>query len=202
MSDLGPHGFAGPFRAFDAQAMPAIRALLEERVFSIDGPDPRSRDQSRHLDCAEVMALCRCEEIVGRAAAILGPRTVLWRSNFFPKPPGAGEFVWHSDRSHWKDLLSPMINVTAWLAIDPATQAAGCLEFMRGSRPEDAVTMQMEPGEFVLFDQDAVHRSGANGTDRPRLALAVRFTLDDVIIKRDERLPAPYRTFALHELVR
>lgn len=192
--------FAGPFRAFDEREMQSFRVELEKRVFSCDGPDPRSRYQSRHLDSGEVMRVCCNPAITSRVQAVLGESAVLWRSNFFPKPPGAGEFDWHTDRSHWKDLLDPMINVTAWLAIDPATAEAGCLQFTVHT-PDDAVPLDMtlKPGEFVLFDQDTLHRSGPNGTDKSRLGLAMRYTLANVRIKKDERLPAMHRVIPLRE---
>lgn len=199
MTHLPRTGFAGPFRAFEEHEMRALREKLDAAVFSCDGPDSRSRYQSRHLDCDDVLRVCASEAIVERVRAILGDGMVLWRTNFFPKPPGAGEFGWHSDRGHWRDLLDPMINITAWLAIDPATRAAGCLEFAASeSDTANPIAMPLEPGEFVLFNQDALHRSGANRTAAPRLGLAIRFTLEHVAIKKDERLPAAHRviTFA------
>jgi len=191
-------GFAGPFRAFEAHEMRAFRDALDAHVFTCDGPDPRSRYQSRHLDSERVLQICRGAPIVSCVREVLGANAVLWRSNFFPKPPGAQEFDWHTDRSHWRDLLDPMVNLTAWLAIDPATSEGGCLEFKYGSNPAgDAVTIPLDAGEFVLFDQDTPHRSGPNATPQPRLGLAIRFTLAHVRIKADGRLAAGHRTIAL-----
>lgn len=191
-------GFAGPFRACSSQEMRDFNRELNAAVFTCDGPDPRSRHQSRHLDCPQVLRMCTNETIVQAARAILGDGLVLWRTNFFPKPPGAPEFDWHNDRSHWRDLLDPMINVTIWLAVDPATPQAGCLQFTSSSSAgEEPVTMTLEPGEFVVFDQDTLHRSGPNQTQSPRMGLAIRFTLPSVKIKRDERLPQSHRTISL-----
>lgn len=190
-------GFAGPFRAFETHEMRAFHELVHTRVFTSDGPDTRSRYQSRHLDCEDVLRVCCNETIVGSVRAILGADVVLWRSNFFPKPPGAQEFEWHNDRNHWRDLLDPMINITAWLAVDPATPQAGCLEFMRSSDDAEQVRMALEPGEFVLFDQDAMHKSGPNRTQNGRLGLAIRFTQPHVRIKQDERLPRTHRVIRL-----
>lgn len=177
--------------------MQAFAHVVEAHVFTSDGPDKRSRYQSRHLDSQDVLRVCCRPVIVQAVREVLGADLVLWRSNFFPKPPGAQAFEWHSDRNHWRDLLDPMVNVTAWLAVDPATPQAGCLEFKRSPDDAQAVTMALEPGEFVLFDQDAMHRSAPNRTAQGRLGLAIRFTQPHVAIKQDERLPSAHRVIRL-----
>jgi ectoine hydroxylase-related dioxygenase (phytanoyl-CoA dioxygenase family) len=169
------------FRAIDAAQALATRDALAG-LLATGGPDPRSPFQSRHLDAAIVRELCLTPAILERVRGILGRRIVLWRSNFFPKQSGADAFEWHRDRDHWTTLLDPMINVTAWLALERTTRANGALEFEEGCA-------ELEPGECVLFDQDTLHRSGPNRTGDGRLALAIRYTLPHVRIDRARLFP-------------
>jgi len=190
--DFAREGFTEPFAAFSPSQ---ARALCDEahRLLTTPGPDPRSPAQSRHLDSPVVQTACLNPTIVERVRNILGPSLVLWRSNFFPKPAGERAFDWHRDRDHWTTMLDPMINVTAWLALEPVIRENGCVE-VRSRADADAkpITMELAPGECFLFDQDTMHRSGANVSRHGRMALAVRFTLPSVRIDRS-RLFASYR---------
>jgi ectoine hydroxylase-related dioxygenase (phytanoyl-CoA dioxygenase family) len=179
-------GYAGPFRAFPGEEMQAYRERIGD-VLTRDGLDPNSRMQSRHLDSADVLTLCLAPAIVERVAALLGENLVLWRSNFFEKPPGAPLFDWHRDGDIWGSLLTPMINVSAWIAIDAATNENACVEiFPRSQEVAGAENagrpMELAPGEFFLFDDALRHRSAANGSARRRLGLAARFTRADTIV--------------------
>lgn len=171
-----------PFRAFEAQEIVRVRDRLSALIEQ-PGLDPRSSMQSRHLDLPLVRELCLAAPIVGRVRAVLGDSIVLWRSNFFPKRPGEGAFDWHRDRDHWTTMLDPMVNVTAWLALERTTRENGCLEFRSGYA-------ELEAGECVLFDQDTLHRSGPNRSGEGRLALAIRFTRPGVRIDRSRLFPA------------
>ncbi|HTU69045.1 MAG TPA: phytanoyl-CoA dioxygenase family protein [Candidatus Baltobacteraceae bacterium] len=188
--DFALNGFAGPFTAFShSQA----RTFCDEayRLLGTTGPDPRSPAQSRHLDSELVRTMCLTPAIIERVRGILGPSIVLWRSNFFPKAAGAGIFDWHRDRDHWTTMLDPMINVSAWLALEPATRENGCVEIRTLPAPESRdIAMELAPGEYFLFDQDTVHRSGTNVTAHGRMALAIRFTLPGVRIDRARLFPS------------
>ncbi len=188
-------GFAEPFTLLDADAAAAACAAADA-VLLRDGPDARSRTQSRHLDDPVLLALCTHPELLRRVRAVLGDHIVLWRSNLFPKPPGAREFAWHTDAEHWTTLLEPMRNLTAWIALEPAHASNGCLEFRPRSDDARVVVAEMPPGDCVLFDERAIHRSGANPSAARRLALAVRFTLANVRIDRSRLFP-DYREIAL-----
>ena len=172
-------GFSAPFRVVDEITMSGYRRAFDA-LFAAPGRAAHTPLQSRHLDAPVVHSLCTHPAILEHVHAALGPSVVLWRSNFYRKQPGEGEIAWHRDRDHWKHLLEPMRNVTAWIAIDAATTESGCLEFRLDG--EHAIPVELAPGECVLFDQDAWHRSGPNRSTTRRLGLAVRFTLPDVRI--------------------
>lgn len=186
-------GYAGPFRAFSAGEMDAYRERIDRDVLARDGLDPNSRLQSRHLDAPDVLDLCLAPAIVERVAELLGESIVLWRSNFFEKPPGAPLFDWHRDGDIWGSLLTPMVNVSAWIAIDAASNENACVEVLPRSQetagPDAGRSMELAPGEFFLFDDALRHRSAANASARRRLGLAARFTRADTIVDTTRLFP-------------
>jgi ectoine hydroxylase-related dioxygenase (phytanoyl-CoA dioxygenase family) len=147
-------------------------------------------------------------------AAIYGPDLVIWRSHFFCKEPGGKEIPWHQDLNYWP--LEPVVNITAWVAIDPATRANSCVQFIPGSHqravphvpsPADgrmefgqmadpahvdtsrAIDMELRPGEFVLFNEKTLHHSEPNRSQQRRLGLAVRVTIPIVKVDHDQLFP-------------
>ena len=207
-------GFSGPFTLCSPKEMAEIRQRIETQVLANDSPFDFHNGQSRHLDCKTVWELCSHPNIVERIASILGPNLQLWRSNFFTKEPGSKEIPWHQDRTYWP--IDPMVNITAWLAIDPATVENSCLQFIPGSHKKalpvidsgngvgstfeqmadirgidlsSSIDMEMKPGEFCLFNETTVHRSAPNRSNRRRLALSIRVTTPRVNVKHEDIFP-------------
>jgi ectoine hydroxylase-related dioxygenase (phytanoyl-CoA dioxygenase family) len=94
-----------------------------------------------------------------------------------------------------------MLCISAWIAIDAVGPHNGCVEVIPGShrwqlthvassgtgrfglRAEpteldvsSAVPIELEPGQFFLFDRWLVHRSPVNRSNAPRIGLSARFT--------------------------
>ena len=202
-------GFVGPYRAFSESTAAHFRDMIEREVLTADGPDPKSRLQSRHLDSPTVYALCSAPPVVDRVVPLLGPDLILWRSNFFEKTARSSALAWHRDSRHWRTLLVPMINVSAWLAIDAATRDNGCVRLLPGSHNEEyrantndpkfvdassvdetrAVDLELKPGEFFLFSSEVLHASPENTSGVRRLGLAIRFTVPNVRVDHDAILP-------------
>ena len=193
-------GYLGPFTLCSPAEMAAIRERIDNEVIGTWNEWPGAQYQTRHLDCRVVYELCAHAAILDRVACILGPDLVLWQSNFFMKEPGEKEYPWHQDANYWP--IEPPINVSAWIAIDPATVENGCVQVIPGSHrkhvphipadaahqfPEQAdpefvdadkaVYMELEAGQFFLFSERMLHHSDANRSDRPRTGLAVRLTV-------------------------
>ena len=80
-------GFAGPFRALAPEAMEPICRHLYAEVFPTDGPNPRDRTHSRHLDTPAIFALVSHPAVVGRITSILGDDLMVWTTGFFIKQP-------------------------------------------------------------------------------------------------------------------
>ena len=151
-------------------------------VIGTDPPFDASPHQSRHLDCRIIYDLCSDPAIVDRMASFYGPDLVLWRSNIFVKDHGGSETGWHQDMNYWP--IEPLINISAWLAIDDVDQENGCANLIPGfhrkaiphiTAPLDkgfreiaapsfvddsnAVAMPLKAGEFFLFNERTLHQS-------------------------------------------
>jgi hypothetical protein len=211
-------GFVGPFTAFAANDMERFRQIINDRVLTTPTAYCPFGLRVRHLDSSTVHELCSAPEIVGRMASLYGPDLVLWNSNLFNKPPAkperAEEYPWHQDHYNWK--MEPVLNISAWLAISPATLENGCLEVIPGSHRQiippivdtdpslslrfggiasdpayvdesKKVSLPLEPGQFFLFNERLLHHSNPNRTQEHRLGLAIRVTIP--IAKVSEAFP-------------
>ncbi len=200
-------GWLGPYPAVSVEAMATIRAHIDEHVLTQDGPSP-SRQQSRHMDSAVVYDLATSPAILDRMAQLYGPHLILWATNFFDKPPGGKEIPWHQDLAYWP--LEPIINISAWIAIDKVTTENSCVRVIPGSHKtvvpvvkstEDkafaqeadpayfdasqAIEVELEPGEFFLFNEKLLHHSYKNTSDKRRMGMSVRVTIPIVKIEQD-----------------
>ncbi|MCY3916161.1 MAG: phytanoyl-CoA dioxygenase family protein [Chloroflexi bacterium] len=202
------NGYLGPYAAMSPDEMASIRREIEANVLTTDGPNPRSRAQSRHMDQPVVYDLATHPSIIERIAGLLGPDLVVWATNFWLKPPGGAEIPWHQDIHFWP--LEPPLNTSAWLAIDKVTVENSCVQVIPGSHrvslphvkaeegvafaemadnaafdAGDAINMELEPGEFFIFSERTLHRSSVNTSDKRRLGISIRVTLPIVHIFQD-----------------
>lgn len=214
----GRDGFVGPFRALSSEDARAAASRVAGQVIGEHAGQIGAQVHCRHLDSRLAYDLCTLPAVVERVAAVNGPDLVLWRSNFWCKRPGDAAVAWHQDFTHWP--LAPVVNVTAWLALDSATRANGCLQVIPGShhavhptKPltgdplsdsvedrcvdlSEVVHLELDAGEFVLFSEKLLHASSANSSSARRLALASRITVPSVRIDHD-RLPGDHRSIVI-----
>jgi ectoine hydroxylase-related dioxygenase (phytanoyl-CoA dioxygenase family) len=207
-------GYLGPFQAVTPKEMARIRHHIDTVVLQKDGPNPGTRRQSRHLDSRVVYDLATNPAIIGRMRSLYGPDLILWNSNFFVKEAGGAEIPWHQDMNFWP--LEPLVSISAWIAIDDSKVDNSCVQLIPGSHKKSlphvkstegmdfkemadpasfstkgAVNMELEPGEFFLFNERTLHHSDVNRSDRRRLGLAVRVTIPIVRVERDGKPPHP-----------
>ena len=201
-------GYLGPYAALTPDQMADVREHIDSRVLTSDGPNPRTRLQSRHMDSKVVFDLASHPAILDRMAALYGPDLILWATNFFNKEPGGSEIPWHQDLNYWP--LEPLLNISAWIAIDDVRVDNSCVQIIPGSHKKvlhhvksregmafgeeadpDAfgtaglLNMEMNPGEFFLFNEKLLHHSEPNRSQRRRLGMSVRVTLPIVKIQQD-----------------
>jgi len=164
-----------------------------------------NRLHNRHLDHRVIYDLATHPEIVGRMASLYGADLLLWRTNFFIKYPGSKRIPWHQDFNYWP--LEPPVICSAWIAVDPSTVENSCLQVIPGSHrkviphvkatkdmffnemgdkkyydDEQAIDLEMKPGEFILFNERTLHHSHPNTSEKRRIGLAVRVILPFVTV--------------------
>jgi ectoine hydroxylase-related dioxygenase (phytanoyl-CoA dioxygenase family) len=165
----------------------------------------------RHLDSRLVYELCTLPQIIRPVTQILGDDVMLFKSQFFEKPPHGREIPWHQESYFWKQKGW----VTMWLAVDEATTENGAMRVVTGShrdmrehlplppnnhywstfthaaipRESDVIVdCSMPAGHFMLFD-DLLHNSTANSTALARLSFTARYARPDFVNAHDL---APY----------
>jgi polysaccharide pyruvyl transferase WcaK-like protein len=133
----------------------------------------------------------------GVCAQMYGPHAAvsIFRAMIMNKPAGQGTHLpWHQDGGTvWQLDRDPL--VTIWVALDPATQANGCMDAVRGSHrlgllslhgstltqeqaqrhcaPESTVPLEVPAGHAVLLHNWLIHRSGVNPSPTPRRAFTM-----------------------------
>lgn len=138
--------------------------------------------------------------VLGLARHYLGNDVLLKFNSCFLKPAKTGSATpWHQDNGLWRDGETEPFNF--WIAIDPATQANGCLQFIPGTHreaitphvlyndsihgelPHEAVDamkakhggvhhIELEPGDAVCWQSSLYHYSPPNASPNSRVAVA------------------------------
>jgi ectoine hydroxylase-related dioxygenase (phytanoyl-CoA dioxygenase family) len=148
------------------------------------------------------MAAARDPQLLDIMEQILGRDLVLWITRVLCKPALKGrEVPWHQDGEYWP--MRPLATCSAWVAIDPASAANGCMRFIPGSHrrqmlyrhhaagrenlvlnleldadqfdESEAVNVELEPGQLSLHDVRLIHGSAANTSGQRRAALIMRY---------------------------
>ena len=84
--------------------------------------------------------LIRHPRLLEAASQIIGPDLLVWSCGFFIKEAGSKSFVsWRQDLNYWG--LDGDDEVTAWVALTPATIESGCMRFVPGSHPSATCRM-------------------------------------------------------------
>ena len=196
MMHFRTRGYLGPYALCSPEEMADLRPGIEQ-VLETDPPNSKNRIHNRHLDSRTIYDLSTHPEILNRMVALYGADLLLWRTNFFIKYQGTRAIPWHQDFNYWP--LEPPIIISAWIAVDASTKENGNLQIIPGSHrkiiphikatpdvqfqemadagyydPDHLVDLEMQPGEFILFNERTLHHSKANHSNLRRIGLAVR----------------------------
>jgi len=146
--------------------------------------------------------LIRHPRLIEAASQIIGPDLLVWSCGFFIKEAGSKSFVsWHQDLNYWG--LDGEDEVTAWVALTPATIETGCMRFVPGSHlkkdvphvdsfaPDNlltrgqelavkvdeasAVNVLLRAGQASFHHGHIFHASGPNTTNARRVGVAIRY---------------------------
>ena len=189
------NGYLGPFRC-ESPDLARLHVPLKGEKTKRNG----------HLEDPLILSICSHTSIVDRVAQLLGsPEIKLFKSRFWVKGAGVGKLVpWHQDvgfnNGGFFEDGSPIPTVTAWLAIDAATETSGAVKAIPGSHRRffgdwknsiranlekrgglngvdlsRAVFLEVGAGEFYLFHSWILHTSGPNTSDMRRAALNMRY---------------------------
>src|SRR5687768_6973308 len=197
-------GYFFPYDAISETEAAALLADLEAAEAEVAG----DRARLSHLRSypsqllPSFAALIRNPRLIEGVSQLVGPDLLVWSCGFFIKEPGSKSYVsWHQDLNYWG--LDGDDEVTAWLALTPATVETGCMRFVPGSHrrkdvphndsfaPDNllsrgqeiavevdeasAVDVVLRPGQVSFHHGHMFHASGPNTTQARRVGLAIRF---------------------------
>ena len=147
-------------------------------------------------------SVVRHPRLIEAVSQIIGPDLLVWGSGLFIKEASSRSYVsWHQDLNYWG--LDGEQEVTAWLALTPATVENGCMRFVPGSHAKkvvphvdsfaqdnlltrgqeiavevdeaSAVNVVLRAGQASFHHGHMFHASGPNGTDSRRIGAALRY---------------------------
>jgi len=207
-------GYLSPLRIMSNDEATRRRRRFEALEASLgEGNDlPRPLRQylriNAHVVLGMAVELARDPRILDAIEGVIGPNILVWGCEFFVKEANTPNVVsWHQDLTYW-GLGETDHEVTAWLALSPATSESGCMRFVAGSHQSrivrhndtfaddnllsrgqelavdvdeaDAVHAALQPGEMSLHHGRMFHASGPNVSDDRRIGVAVRYLTTEV----------------------
>ncbi len=194
-------GFVFPIDVLSADEAERHRGLYEEarRKGAELGSDVVNL--KGHLVLRWMADLARNPRILDAVEGVLGPDILCWTTNFFVKRPGDRTYVsWHQDATYWG--LSGSRIWSAWLAFTPSNRTSGCMRAIPGSHGKpvphadtfddrnllsrgqeiavevdenQAVDIELEPGQMSLHHVRIVHGSAPNTSPLPRIGFVARY---------------------------
>jgi non-haem Fe2+, alpha-ketoglutarate-dependent halogenase len=199
-------GFLSPFALLDAEELQLCRDGLRRFEDWLGGPVNGVAEMKwrtmPYLVLPWAANLAHDPRILDAVEDLLGPDLLIYTSTFFIKEPRSPTIAaWHQDSTYYG--LEPKEEVTVWIALTDASQAAGCMEALsfkgeprqlrhaarvvensvnRASQkivePLDdsaPVAMPLAAGSYSLHHGLCPHRSGPNGADHRRIGLGLNY---------------------------
>jgi len=199
-------GFLSPFALLDAAALQQCRDGLARFERWLGAPVNSTEDlQYRtmpYLMLPWAARLARDARILDIVQDLIGPDILIYTSTFFIKEPQSPTIAaWHQDSTYYG--LEPKEEVTVWVALSEANQAAGCMDALsfKGkprqlshvsrvvknsvnraaqviTEPLDEgepVAMPLQAGEFSMHHGLCPHRSGPNTANHRRIGLGLNY---------------------------
>jgi len=186
---------------FNAEEIKQLNLELKELEKLLEPGEKLLHMREWHMESKWLYDLCANPQILKYVEGILGPDFFMWGTQFFAKEPNSKDTVaWHQDAYYWP--LSPHHSVTVWLAftdvdddnaamrVIPGTHDKGLikhraiegdsvltLELEQGTyKADEAKSLIMKAGQISLHDDNIVHGSPANFSDRWRIGLTTRYS--------------------------
>ncbi|GGC24986.1 chlorinating enzyme [Pseudoduganella buxea] len=165
-------GVIGPFKLYEPEEAKAmLHAIRMKNLDKTHAIHQNEVNYDRHFDIPELSRHIAHPGIVGRVQGILGADLLCWRSEFFPKFPGAAGTEWHQVANYQYATGKPMLeateqrgednylDVTVWTAFTEATLENGCMKFLPGSHrkvyyDESKLTEVGRQDQYVSVNSD------------------------------------------------
>ncbi len=194
-------GYISPVDLLTASEAAEARAKLEAYEAESGGPLGGAQRAGGHLLWTWLDELMRHETLLDAVEDLIGPDILCWNSIFWIKEAGSPSYVgWHQDLEYWgldNDEL-----VSAWIALSPASEAAGAMSVLPGSHREllghdetyhadnmltrgqelkidvserEVASMALEPGQMSMHNVRLAHGSGPNTTDDRRIGVSLQY---------------------------
>ena len=217
-------GYLFPVTALSPDAAAAYRAELEAieaNWLNAGLPQPLNtyKRVNAHVVMPTAHRLASEPAVLDAVQGILGPDILIYSAEYFIKEPNSGQIVtMHQDLTYW-GLGAIDGLVTAWIALSPATNKSGCMQFVAASHnnpilphddtfdannllsrgqevqvdvpAKDRVAIELAPGLMSLHHGLMIHGSGPNTTDDRRIGVAIRY------VRPDMRPDAGHTAFAV-----
>jgi ectoine hydroxylase-related dioxygenase (phytanoyl-CoA dioxygenase family) len=198
------HGYVSPIEVLDEAEAASLLEDLESAEAAV-AADRRRLSMlraytSRLLPSFD--ALIRHPRLIEAVSPLIGPDLLVWGTSLFVKEAESASFVsWHQDLNYWG--LDGEDEVTAWVALTPATVENGCMRFIPGSHrikavdhvdtfardnllsrgqelavkvdEAQAVDVVLRAGQASLHHGHLFHASGPNRTSGRRVGVAIRY---------------------------
>lgn len=204
------HGAVYPFTAFDENYARSLVPKFFELQDRMSGWISSKQLLKTNLVSTWVHQVCCNTRILDEVECILGPNILVWGATFFAKQPNHSFHVgWHQDLRFW-GLQPPDGVLTVWLGLTDASIDNGAMQVIRGSHlgpirhhscindgnnmlmsdqnveltAEDVsnqMTVELKAGQFSLHHSMAIHGSGPNKSNGPRIGLSINYLSTDVI---------------------
>ena len=199
-------GFLSPFPMLDGEELGACRQGLARYEAWLGAPvnaHPEMKWRTMpYLLMPWAARLARDPRILDKVEDLLGPDILIFTSTFFIKEPHSPTVAaWHQDSTYYG--LEPREEVTVWIALTEASEAAGCMDALsfRGkprqlshvsrvvknsvnragqviTEPLDdgaPVPMPLKAGWFSMHHGLCPHRSGPNTSSHRRIGLGLNY---------------------------
>lgn len=199
-------GFFFPYDVMGEAEAAELLADLEAGEAELAAPERRAELSMLRAYTARLLPsfdrLIRHPRLIDAVSQVLGRDLLVWQCTLFIKEPNTRSYVsWHQDLAYWG--LDELNEVTAWVALSPATTESGCMRFVPGSHHErlvphvdsfaadnlltrgqeiavkvdeaSAVEVVLRPGQASLHHGHLFHSSGPNRTEARRVGVAIRY---------------------------